>query len=98
MPNLQCQKDLPDRNHLPSITMDGAEGARRLLRVTMYKSTLGSSAKQSHHLLFISEGPVDSELNMGSLITLSGPHLEAILACILHPGHGRHSPQIGLYP
>lgn len=41
---------------------------------------------------------VNSELNMKPPVASSGPHLEAILACTLYLGCGRHAPQIALYP
>ncbi|RXX16330.1 hypothetical protein DF216_10840, partial [Streptococcus oralis] len=34
--NFQCQRDLPDHKHVPSVTINGIERARKLLRVTMY--------------------------------------------------------------
>lgn len=36
MPNLQCERDLPNHNHLPSITINGTKRTRKLLRVTIY--------------------------------------------------------------
>ena len=36
MPSLPCQKDLPDHDYFSHITINDAEGARKLVRVTMY--------------------------------------------------------------
>lgn len=41
---------------------------------------------------------VNSELNMKPPVASNGPHLEAILACLLYLVCGRHAPQIRLYP
>lgn len=37
---------------------------------------------------------MNNEITMRPLIAYKGPHLEAILACILHPEIGRHLPYI----
>ena len=79
-----------DHNYLHSLTIDDTEGATKLLRVTKYESTFGFSISPNCHLLFISGGLVNSEPNMRPLIASNGPHLEAVLACILYLGHGRH--------
>lgn len=50
-------------NHLPFIIINGSEGARKILKVTMYESISGSSINQIHYRLFISGGAVDSELH-----------------------------------
>lgn len=77
--------------------MDGAEGAGKLLRVTIYYR-IDSGVNQSHFLLLIYGGLGYSELNMKPPIISNSPHLKAILARILHLRHGRTIPQIGLYP
>lgn len=69
MPNLRYQRELPDHNYFPSVTIAGAEGARKHLRVTMYQSEFGSSINQSHHLIFLGT----SECNLGSFIVPIGP-------------------------
>ena len=95
--NLQGPKDLPDYHRLPPIAIDGGgagqetfEGYHIFENVQLHYPPELSAC--------ISRGPVNSELSMRPSIAPSGPHLEAILACILHLGHGRHPPQIGLYP
>lgn len=48
--------------------MDGADGAIKLLRVTMHWITFSFSVDQSHHLLSVSGEPACNELNMRPLV------------------------------
>lgn len=84
-PNLQYQRDILDHKHLPSVTIDGAEGVRKLLRVSKYQGKFGPSINQSCHLVFISGQPAQYE----DFIASHDRHLEVILTFILNLGQRR---------
>lgn len=97
MPNLQCQKELPAHNHLPSITISGTEGTRKLRRVTAYQSTFSSPVNQSRHLELIPGGPV----KVGSPRGRQPPpraHTWGNLCLHSTLGLGKHPSLIVLYP
>ena len=77
-------------------SLNVAEWTRNLLRAYFRVHLIPVSTK-AIAFLFISRGPVNSELNMGPLISPCGPNLQVILACILYLGHERHLPWTGLY-
>ena len=69
-------------------SLNVAEWTRNLLRAYFRVHLIPVSTK-AIAFLFISRGPVNSELNMGPLISPCGPNLQVILACILYLGHER---------
>lgn len=95
--NLQCQRDFFEYNYLPSLTTDGTEGARKLLRVVCMRVHLAPVSTGAVIFLFISGELVNSDPNTRPLIASNGPHLEEVLACILYVGQGRHPLRTGLY-
>ena len=86
----------PNYNYSPSVTIDGTEGPENFWGLLLLEYV--QFQDQPDPSPFVSGGPVNSELNMRSLITFKGTYIEVILACNLNPWCGKHPRQLGLYP
>lgn len=81
-------------SHMPFVTIDDTEGARKLLRLSYITVLLVPVPTRTViFCLFLWD-----QQTVKPLVVSSDPHLEVILACMLSPGHRRHPPGIGLYP